>query len=161
MAATHRLKDPAIMNRHQALLERLGNLLRRERSNGRISRRELSQRVGLSSTTLSRIYPAQQRRRDVFHALQAVNANGHRWDVFVKWEDGTIGRPVMVGFQDLFSDMILSWRIDKSENAETVRLAFGDMVETYGIPKMCYLDNGRNFASKWMNAGIKPQSSAL
>ncbi|GBR09410.1 transposase domain-containing protein [Gluconobacter frateurii] len=103
---------------------------------------------------LKRLYPAQQRRRDVFHALQAVNADGHRWDVFVKWEDGTIGRPVMVGFQDLFSGMILSWRIDKSENAETVRLAFGDMVETYGIPKMCYLDNGRNFASKWMTGGI-------
>ena len=103
---------------------------------------------------LKRLYPAQQRRRDVFHALQAVNADGHRWDVFVKWEDGSVSRPVMVGFQDLYSGMILSWRIDKSENAETVRLAFGDMVENFGIPQMCYLDNGRNFASKWMTGGI-------
>lgn len=103
---------------------------------------------------LKRLYPAQQRRRDVFHALQAVNADGHRWDVFVKWEDGTIGRPVMVGFQDLYSGMLLSWRVDKSENSETVRLAFGDLVETYGIPQQCYLDNGRNFASKWLTGGI-------
>lgn len=102
---------------------------------------------------LKRLFPAQRRDRSVFHALQAVNADGHRWDVFVKWPDGTIGRPVMVAFQDLFSGMMLSWRIDRSENAETVRLAFGDLVEEYGIPSICYLDNGRNFASKWLTGG--------
>lgn len=104
---------------------------------------------------LKRVYPAQFRDRSVFHALEAVNADGHRWDVFVRWPDGTIGRPVMVAFQDLYSGMMLSWRIDKSENSEAVRLAFGDMVGKYGIPKMCYLDNGRNFACKWLTGGVQ------
>ncbi len=102
---------------------------------------------------LKRMYPAQHRDRGVFHALEAVNADGHKWDVFVKWPDGYVGRPVMVAFQDLYSGMILAWRVDRSENKEAVRLAFGDMVEAYGIPDHCWLDNGRNFASKWLTGG--------
>lgn len=104
---------------------------------------------------LKRLYPAQKRDRRCFHAMEAVNADGHKWDVFVKWPDGVIGRPVMCAFQDLFSGMILSWRVDRSENREAVRLAFGDMVEEFGIPSVCYLDNGRNFASKWLTGGIE------
>ena len=102
---------------------------------------------------LKRMYPAQERDRGVFHALEAVNADGHKWDVFVKWPDEFVGRPLMVGFQDLYSGKILSWRVDRSENKELVRLAFGDMVETYGIPDHCWLDNGRAFASKWLTGG--------
>ena len=102
---------------------------------------------------LKRLHPAQQRDRGVFHALEAVNADGHKWDVFVRWPDGTVGRPVMVAFQDLFSGLVLSWRVDQTENKECVRLAFGDMVERLGIPDHFWLDNGRNFASKWLTGG--------
>ncbi|WP_332117274.1 transposase domain-containing protein [Azorhizobium caulinodans] len=102
---------------------------------------------------LKKLYPAQRRDRSALHALEAVNADGHKWDVFVRWPDGEIGRPCMVAFQDLFSGMILSWRVDRSENKEAVRLAFGDVVETYGIPDRCLFDNGRNFASKWLTGG--------
>lgn len=102
---------------------------------------------------LKRMYPAQERDRSVFTAMEAVNADGHRWDVWVKWPDGEVGRPVMVAIQDLLSGMIVSWRIDKTENKEAVRLALGDMVETYGIPDHIWLDNGRNFASKWLTGG--------
>lgn len=102
---------------------------------------------------LKRMYPAQQRDRSVFHALEAVNADGHKWDVFAKWPDGTIGRPMMVAFQDLYSGKILSWRIDRSEHAGLVRLALGDMVTTYGVPDHCWLDNGRGFAAKWLTGG--------
>lgn len=102
---------------------------------------------------LKRLYPAQERDRSGFHALQAVNADGHRFDVWVKWPDGEISRPVMVAFQDLLSGLILSWRVDRTENREAVRLALGDLVEAYGIPDDCWLDNGRNFASKWISGG--------
>ena len=101
----------------------------------------------------ARLYPAQRRDRGGFHALEAVNADGHTWDVFVRWPDGSINRPMMCAFQDLYSGMILSWRVDRSANKEAVRLAFGDMVETYGIPDHCWLDNGRDFASKWLTGG--------
>lgn len=102
---------------------------------------------------LKRLYPAQERDRSVFHALEAVNADGHKWDVMVRWPDGSIGRPLMVAFQDLFSGKLLSWRIDRSENNEAVRLAFGDVVSTYGIPDKVWLDNGRAFASKLLTGG--------
>lgn len=102
---------------------------------------------------LKRMYPAQQRDRSHFHALQAVNADGHKWDVFVRWPDGEIVRPMMVAFQDLYSGKLLAWRIDKSSNKEAVRLALGDMIEQFGIPDGCWLDNGRDFASKWITGG--------
>jgi putative transposase len=100
------------------------------------------------------IYPAQERDRSIFHALEAVNADGHKWDVFVQWEDGSIGRPLMVAFQDLYSNMFLAWRVGKTESKDAVRLCFGDLIETYGIPYHCWLDNGRAFASKWLTGGM-------
>lgn len=100
------------------------------------------------------MYPPQERRRDVFHALEAANADGHRWDVWVEWPDGEIARPCMTAIQDLYSGYVLSWRVDRTENWTGFRLAFGDMVETYGIPGHIWLDNGRNFAAKWMTGGI-------
>lgn len=99
------------------------------------------------------LIPAQERDRTHFHALQAVNSDGHTWDVWVQWPDGTIARPLMVAWQDLYSNMILSWRIDRSENTDTIQLALGDFVEKYGIPERAYLDNGKAFASKRMTAG--------
>ncbi len=104
---------------------------------------------------LKRAYPAQERDRSVFHALEGVNADGHRFDVFAKWPDGEIGRPCLVAWQDLLSGKILSRRVDKTENTDAVRLSFGDVVERYGVPGHAWLDNGRAWASKWMTGGMK------
>ncbi|WP_200837960.1 transposase domain-containing protein, partial [Starkeya nomas] len=57
------------------------------------------------------------------------------------------------GFQDIYSGKILSWRVDISENWDLVRLAFADMVETYGVPDHVLFDNGRAFASKKITGG--------
>lgn len=97
-----------------------------------------------------KLYPAQKRIRTHFHAMQAVNMDGHRFDVFVKMPDGRITRVHLLALQDLYSGMIVAWRLAESENKETVRLVIGDMVERYGIPEKVYLDNGRAFASKWI-----------
>jgi len=104
---------------------------------------------------LKAMYPAQERDRSGFHALEAVNADGHKWDVWVQWPDEDKPmRPMMVAVQDLYSGLFLGWRIDKSENKEAVRLTIGDVVEDYGIPGHIYLDNGRGFAAKWLTGGI-------
>jgi putative transposase len=104
---------------------------------------------------LARIYPHQTRDRSAFSAMQAVNADGHQFDVFCRFEDGTIGRPVMVGVQDLASGMLLGWRMAQTESWTSVRLAFADMVVRFGIPQEAWLDNGRAFASKWLTGGMK------
>jgi len=103
----------------------------------------------------NRALPAQRRDVRGLRALEVVNADGHIWDVFVRWEDGTVGRPVMIAFQDIRSRKALSWRLDRSENKEAVRLAFGDLVERYGIPEAALFDNGRHFASKWLTGGAE------
>lgn len=103
----------------------------------------------------ARIFPHQRRDRSGFAAMQAVNADGHKFDVFVRWEDGTIGRPLATVVQDLGTGMILGYRIAQSENWSAVRLAFADTIERYGIPEQCWLDNGRAFASKWLTGGMQ------
>lgn len=40
---------------------------------------------------LSRTFPAQERDRSGFAALEAVNADGHKWDVAVQYPDGASG----------------------------------------------------------------------
>lgn len=100
-----------------------------------------------------RTFPAQERDRSGFAAMDGVNADGHKWDVAVRFPDGKIGRPLIVGFQDLRAGKILSWRMDRSESSDLVRLAFSDMVQQFGIPRACWLDNGRAFASKYLTGG--------
>lgn len=102
---------------------------------------------------VSQIIPAQIRTVANLHALHTVNIDGHVWDVRVEFPDGEIGRPVMVGIQDVFSRKLLSWRVDKTESAVLTRLAFADLFKNFGIPVGCVLDNGRAFASKWITGG--------
>lgn len=100
------------------------------------------------------LYPAQRRSVAAMHAMEAVNADGHRLDVFVRVPGQTAPvRVHLVALQDLYSRKVLAWRIALTENKDAVRLVIGDMVERYGIPDAIYLDNGRAFASKWITGG--------
>lgn len=132
----------------------------------RTARRRLNDAVSRETRILARkgvdalkgYYPSQTRDKTALHALEAVNSDFHRFDVFVRWpalpgEVPYIGRPQMVAFQDIYSGRILSWRVDQTPNSEAVRLAAGDMIETYGIPEHVLLDNGREFASKALTGG--------
>lgn len=102
------------------------------------------------------LFPAQRRTRDHLHAMQAVNMDGHKIDVFVKvpWSDAPV-RMFLVAIQDLYSGKVVAYRLADAETKETVRLVIGDMVERFGIPDDMYLDNGRAFASKWISGGSK------
>jgi len=89
------------------------------------------------------------------HAMQAVNIDGHTFDIFVQWEDGRIGRPILVGIQDLYSRKLLAHRIGETENTRLARNVFGDLFREWGIPAHAVLDNGRAFASKALTGGAK------
>ncbi|MGH8338552.1 MAG: transposase domain-containing protein, partial [Gammaproteobacteria bacterium] len=96
-------------------------------------------------------YPAQERDRSVFRAMQAVNADGWRGDSLVQWPNGYIGRPVIVSWQDLYSGAILGWRVDRTENLDLIRLSLSDVLRSYGIPDEVYLDNGHAFSALWLS----------
>ncbi|QQQ19705.1 Mu transposase C-terminal domain-containing protein [Brevundimonas vitis] len=113
----------------------------------------ISSRYGADA--LRAVIPAQQRTVADLSAMELVNIDGHKWDVFVRWPDGSIGRPMMVGIQDVYSRKILAWRIGETESAVLTRLAFADLFRDFGIPKACLMDNGRAFASKMITGGAK------
>ncbi|ACL72748.1 transposase A [Thioalkalivibrio sulfidiphilus HL-EbGr7] len=103
-----------------------------------------------------RRYPAQQRDRSVFHALEAVNADGHKFDVFVRFPGmgpKEKGRAMLTVWQDLYSGKILAWRVSQTESSDSYRLSFADLLRDYGIPRHIYVDNGRGIASKMLTGG--------
>ncbi|MCA3288202.1 MAG: Mu transposase C-terminal domain-containing protein [Roseomonas sp.] len=102
-----------------------------------------------------RMFPAQRRDRSMLHALQWLNADGHKFDVFVRWPDGTVARPMAVFFQDLYSGKLLTYRVAQAETGDTFRLAFSDVVEKYGIPGAVTIDNTLAAANKTMSGGLK------
>ncbi|WP_039017319.1 transposase domain-containing protein [Halocynthiibacter namhaensis] len=105
---------------------------------------------------LAKCFPPQTRDRTSMVALEGVNADCHKFDVFVQWPGEAIpSRAQIVAFQDLYSGKILSWRVDHNPNKVAVMAAFGDLIEDYGIPRHCLFDNGREFANKWLTGGAK------
>ncbi|MGB0914188.1 MAG: transposase domain-containing protein, partial [Phaeobacter italicus] len=104
---------------------------------------------------LEKCFPPQIRDRSGMTAMEGVNADCHKIDIFVAWPgiDKPV-RPQIVAFQDLYSGKILSWQVDLDPNKVAVMSAFGEMIETWGIPKHCLFDNGREFANKWLSGGV-------
>ncbi|MFO1496510.1 MAG: transposase domain-containing protein [Lysobacterales bacterium] len=109
-------------------------------------------RQGMEAYMDSRPWPTRDRGH--LEAMDAVNADGHKFDVAVKFPDGVVRRPIILGWQDLSSGKLLAWRIGETESSELVRLAFADMAREYGIPRRAYLDNGRAFAAKSNTGGL-------
>lgn len=103
---------------------------------------------------LLRCFPPQIRDRSSLSALEGVNADCHKIDVFVSWPgfEKPI-RPQIVAFQDLYSGKFLSWRVDVDPNKVAVMSAFRELLEKWGIPTHCLFDNGREFANKWLTGG--------
>ncbi|WPY94705.1 transposase domain-containing protein [Limimaricola variabilis] len=110
---------------------------------------------------LKRMRPAQERDKSALHALEAVNGDFHRFDVFVRFPAGPGGqkeeiiRPQMVAFQDVYSGRIVAWGVDRTPNSTAVQLCIGAMIERWGIPYHVVLDNGREFAAKLITGGAR------
>lgn len=157
-----RLSAPTLTSayaRTAVIAEQKGLSMPSERTFRRRLERELSPQIirlkREGEESLRRSIPAQRRTISHLHAMHTVNIDGHKFDVFVRNEDGQIVRPIMVAIQDIYSRKILAWRIGGEESAVQTRLVFADMFREFGIPKECVLDNGRAFASKWITGGAK------
>ncbi len=83
----------------------------------RALRRRFNRQISKAVVVLARegeekakkLYPAQRRDRSSLHALQAVNMDGHKLDVFVNvpWTEKLV-RLYLIAIQDLYSGKILS-----------------------------------------------------
>ncbi len=104
---------------------------------------------------LMQLYPSQQRTVRDLYAMYWINGDGYQHNVFVKFPDGTIGRPKTWFWQDIYSRRVLAKRTDRTEHSDMIRLALGDVIEKYGIPEHATIDNTRAAANKWMTAGVK------
>lgn len=104
---------------------------------------------------LQALYPPQQRSRQALRALEIINGDGYKHNVWVRFPDGDVVRAKTWFWQDVYSAKILAWRTDKSEHTEMIRLAFGDLVEKFGIPDAATIDNTMAAANKTMSGGIR------
>lgn len=97
--------------------------------------------------------PAIERSVAHLEAMRIVNLDGRKADVFVIWEDGTVGRPIVIAIQDVFSRKTLGWRVSKTEDADTTKLVILDVVDRYGLFDALRTDNGRAFTSRKISGG--------
>lgn len=104
---------------------------------------------------LMRLFPHMERTVRDMHALDHINGDGYQHNVFVRFPDGEIVRPKTWFWQDVFSRMILGYRVGKTENTDTIRVSFGDIVESFGIPNHATIDNTRAAANKAMTGGLR------
>ena len=104
---------------------------------------------------LSRMYPSLIRTVAGIEAMEWVNGDGYKHNVWVKWHNGHIIRPKTWLWQDVRTRKILAYRCDESENTNMIRLALLDVVNKYGIPKHLTIDNTKAAANKKMTGGVK------
>lgn len=88
------------------------------------------------------------RDRSMLRALQVLNGDGHKFDYWVAFPDGTVGRPMGTCWMDLSSNYLFEPRIEKSENMDSIRLSFLNICDRYGIPECVDIDNGMGYAGK-------------
>ncbi|WP_048797086.1 MULTISPECIES: transposase domain-containing protein [Serratia] len=106
---------------------------------------------------LMRLVPAQKRTVAHLNTLQWINGDGYQHNVFVKWFNGDIVRPKTWFWQDVKTRRIIGWRTDLTENMDSIRLSFMDVIKKYGIPEDFHItiDNTRAAANKWLTGGTK------
>lgn len=104
---------------------------------------------------LMHLIPAQQRTVEHLDAMQWINGDGYLHNVFVRWFNGDVILPKTWFWQDVKTRKILGWRCDVSENIDSIRLSFMDVVTRYGIPEDFHItiDNTRGAANKWLTGG--------
>lgn len=104
---------------------------------------------------LEKLYPSQRRDYSSLRLHEMWCADGRKADLFCRWADGTVSRPIIVGWLDLRSRVCLGYAVGKVESADLIRLAFKNAAETCkAIPEAALMDNGRGFASKLLTGGV-------
>ncbi|MPW32017.1 DDE endonuclease, partial [Agarivorans sp. B2Z047] len=100
-------------------------------------------------------YGSQTRTVEALSAMSALNGDGYKHNVFVRFPSGETRRPVTWFWQDIRTRKIVGWRTDISENMDSIRLSLRDVIDRYGIPKKISIDNTRAAANKDLTGGAR------
>lgn len=104
---------------------------------------------------LARYFPHQTRDKTYLRVLECVQADYHKFDVFVRFPDREKpGRIQMIAISDVYSGKFLAYRLSETANGHTVQLTFAELVRRYGIPEHVLLDNGHEFANMIMTGQV-------
>ena len=107
-------------------------------------------------TAFANLYPSQRRDYSTLKLHEMWCSDGHKADVFVRWPDGTVTRPMIVAWIDLRSRVCLACEVGRVENADLIRITFKKAAEKVkALPEAVYVDNGRGFMSKLLTGGMQ------
>ena len=83
--------------------------------------------------------------RSIYSNRQWV-ADNHKFDVMVRFPNGSIGRPWLIGWMDRRSRAIVGHLVtDHDPNADAILDSFARAVHAYGVPENVLLDNGKDY----------------
>ena len=90
--------------------------------------------------------PYIPRNYKTIHTNQQWVADNHIFDVLVLYPDGQVGRPWVVGWQDMSSRYIVGFHmVPDNPNSDHILDAFIEAVSEYGKPEVVQLDNGKDY----------------
>ena len=106
------------------------------------------------NAALDQLFPSIQRDYSDLRLHERWCSDGRTADVFCRWSDGTVARPVVMAWEDLRSRKVLGWAVAKTESAALVRQSFQDAAWRSGvIPENIYVDNGKAYKSIQVSGG--------
>ncbi len=90
--------------------------------------------------------PYISRMYDELHANDVWIADNHTFDIQSYDEDnGIIHRLYLTAFLDAKSGVLVGWNVTDTPNSQSTILALRHGIKRFGVPKICYFDNGREF----------------
>lgn len=103
---------------------------------------------------LAQCFPAAQRDYSTLSLHQLWVSDGRKADLFCRWPDGSVSRPIVVAWQEARSRLCLGFEIGRVENADLIRYSFRVAASgSMALPREALLDNGRGYASKLFTGG--------
>lgn len=89
--------------------------------------------------------PYISRMYDKLHANDVWIADNHTLDIQSYDGNGTVHRLYLTAFLDAKSGVLVGWNITDTPNSQSTILALRHGIMRFGLPKLVYFDNGREF----------------
>jgi transposase InsO family protein len=106
------------------------------------------------SEAFDRLYSGAPRDYSSLKLNELWCCDGHKANCWVRMEDGSIVRPIIIAVEECRSRRLIGCSIARSESAEAVMRAWREAIErTRDIPDEGYIDNSMAFASKLFTGG--------